>query len=98
MFYEHNVIVCPQAREVISRGDIGDVKIAQCDFGFQADIDDAIRLFEPSVGGGALLDIGIYPIAAVFHAFNTTKPPTTVAACGQSERAVCMMLVPHESI
>ena len=39
---------------------IGDVKLVQADFGFQADFADPSiqRLFDPAVGGGALLDIG----------------------------------------
>ncbi len=48
--------------ELIQNGEIGNIKTIQADFGFAADIDPSSRLFAPSLGGGALLDIGIYPI------------------------------------
>jgi len=36
----------------------------EADFGFHRDFDNSARLFNKSLGGGSLLDIGIYPIFA----------------------------------
>jgi predicted dehydrogenase len=47
---------------MIDRGDIGEIKFIQADFGFRAPSPLAQRLFDPELGGGSLLDIGIYPV------------------------------------
>jgi predicted dehydrogenase len=52
-----------QAQKWIMEGRIGDVKYIKADFGFKGDIEIEPRLYDPEYAGGALLDIGIYPIA-----------------------------------
>ncbi|GAA4300975.1 Gfo/Idh/MocA family protein [Aestuariibaculum suncheonense] len=42
----------------------GEVKSLKADFGFQRPYDTDTRLFNKDLGGGSLLDIGIYPIFA----------------------------------
>lgn len=63
--------------EIIGSGRIGDVKLIQSDFGFKAPEPRAQRLFDPLLGGGSLLDIGIYP---VFMAQSILGKPTQVHA------------------
>lgn len=46
---------------------IGDVKYINISFGFRVEFDPFNRLFNPSLGGGALLDVGVYPISYVIH-------------------------------
>ncbi len=48
--------------ELIQRDEIGRIKILNADFGFKADYNPGSRLFDPFLGGGSLLDIGIYPV------------------------------------
>lgn len=48
--------------ERIHNGDIGTIIGVKADFGFQMPFDPESRLFNPSLGGGSLLDIGIYPL------------------------------------
>ena len=43
-------------------GVLGDVRLVMADFGGRFDFDPEGRVFNPALGGGALLDIGIYPI------------------------------------
>ena len=62
---------------VIQRGEIGEVKMIQADFGFNAPTPLKQRLYDPVLGGGALLDIGIYP---VFLATSLLGRPTEVFA------------------
>ncbi|MFN3488354.1 MAG: Gfo/Idh/MocA family protein [Emticicia sp.] len=47
--------------DLIAEGHIGKVRNVQADFGFNAPFLPEKRLLNPSLGGGALLDIGIYP-------------------------------------
>lgn len=63
--------------EIIRSGRIGDIKFVQADFGFKASEPKAQRLFDPLLGGGSLLDIGIYP---VFLAQSILGKPTQVHA------------------
>ncbi|TNM29759.1 Gfo/Idh/MocA family protein [Streptomyces sedi] len=48
---------------VIAEGAIGEVRSVHVDFGFVAPTDPAHRLRDPKLGGGALLDLGVYPVA-----------------------------------
>ena len=47
---------------IIEKGTIGEVISIKADFGFKADFDPNSRLYNQSLGGGSLLDIGIYPV------------------------------------
>jgi len=70
----------PQYEKVISliqSGEIGELKIVQADFGFKASTPPNPRLYEPNLGGGALLDIGIYP---VFLAISLLGRPAEIFA------------------
>lgn len=51
-----------KALELIGHGRIGDVLSVKADFGFRAAYDPNSRLFDLALGGGSLLDIGIYPV------------------------------------
>lgn len=50
-------------RRVIESGEIGTVQQVMADFGFNAPKDPAHRVNNPELGGGALLDLGIYPLS-----------------------------------
>ena len=51
-----------QTLEIIKSGQIGDIVHIVADFGFKAVYDENARLFNPALTGGALYDIGIYPL------------------------------------
>ncbi len=59
-----------QARKWIDDGKIGSIRQLEADFGFKADYDPKGRLYNPELAGGALLDIGIYPVALAWLIFN----------------------------
>lgn len=46
----------------LDAGEFGSVVSIESDFSFEAPRDPAHRLFDPQKGGGALLDVGIYPL------------------------------------
>jgi dihydrodiol dehydrogenase / D-xylose 1-dehydrogenase (NADP) len=52
-----------EARRRVDAGAIGELRMIQADFGFRVDYTPHGRLFNPNLAGGALLDVGIYPIA-----------------------------------
>ncbi|MCU1529066.1 MAG: oxidoreductase, partial [Frondihabitans sp.] len=49
-------------RQILERGDLGAVRIVTADFGGYATYDPTSRLFDPALAGGALLDLGVYPV------------------------------------
>jgi len=72
----------PQTQYVLNlirQGTIGTVHSVKADFGFPAPYDPDGRLFNPELGGGALLDIGIYPL---FLTLLILGKPTDIKASG----------------
>ncbi|MCJ7468407.1 MAG: Gfo/Idh/MocA family oxidoreductase [Maribacter sp.] len=52
-----------KAKQLITEGAIGKIRYLYADFAFYAlDRDEGGRLLNPDLGGGSILDIGIYPI------------------------------------
>ena len=52
-----------EVRRIIASGEIGAVSQVTADFGFVASFGPEHRVFNPALGGGALLDLGIYPLS-----------------------------------
>ena len=48
--------------EIKHTGILGEIKVLYADFGFKAPYDPESRSYNLELGGGALLDIGIYPV------------------------------------
>lgn len=67
-------------REELAAGRVGDVRMVSADFGFRAGFDPKSRLFDPALGGGALLDVGVYAISL---ASMILGKPSTVAGLMQ---------------
>jgi predicted dehydrogenase len=55
--------VVVQARKWIEEGQIGEVKTLTANFGFNVGWKPGSRLLDKKLGGGALLDAGIYPVS-----------------------------------
>lgn len=51
-----------KVREMIDAGMLGEMKGIMANFGFKPAQPVSPRLFDPALGGGSLLDIGIYPV------------------------------------
>lgn len=70
----------PSVKEVlekINRGIIGEVNYLKADFAFYADEKAGGRLFDGKLGGGALFDIGVYPL---FLSYITLGIPKEIIA------------------
>lgn len=65
------------AVSLVERGLIGEVTAVSADFSFAAGVGPEHRLRNPALGGGALLDVGVYPLALAQLFLGT---PDTVSA------------------
>jgi predicted dehydrogenase len=52
-----------QIRRLVDEGVLGDIVAVHADHGAWFEKDPASRLFAPELGGGALLDLGVYPVS-----------------------------------
>lgn len=66
-------------REAASSGRIGDIKHLHADHTQRLSAEPEHRLNNPNLAGGALLDLGVYPVSL---AHDILGPPTDIAACG----------------
>lgn len=56
-----------KVKQWIKDGRIGKVRHIRASFGYKSPFDPDHRLYNPNLAGGALLDVGIYPITYVVH-------------------------------
>ncbi len=73
-----------RTREIIAAGTIGEVRMLTADFGFRTSVNPEGRLFNPANGGGALMDVGVYPVALAHMLFGTPSRIMSQAALGQT--------------
>lgn len=66
--------------ELLAQNVIGQVTSLQADFGFKGDSNPENRIFNKNLGGGSLLDIGIYPI---YLSLLVLGIPTDITATAQ---------------
>ena len=66
-------------RELVSDGAIGEVRSVQADLGVAREYDPSDRLFDLALGGGALLDVGVYVVSFAQMLLGT---PERVVAAG----------------
>jgi predicted dehydrogenase len=69
-----------KAMEIIRSGELGALKMVRSDFAFNAEFNPEKRLYNVSLGGGSLLDIGIYPIFMSLMALGKPSEIKTMAA------------------
>ncbi len=70
--------ITKQVKAWVTDGAIGEVRMLYADFGFRARLNPKGRLFDLALGGGGLLDIGIYPISYASIIFGTQ--PATISS------------------
>ena len=65
--------------DILDSGELGDIHWVQADLGFPAPYDRSSRLWDPAAGGGALLDLTVYPLTLAVGALGF---PQQVTATG----------------
>ncbi|MFF8190083.1 Gfo/Idh/MocA family protein [Streptomyces bobili] len=69
--------VIRRMKALVDDGAIGEVRTVQADFGLEGPFPPSHRLRDPAQGGGALLDLGVYPVS---FAHLLLGEPTSVSA------------------
>ena len=73
-----------ELRKMLSKKVIGEVRMLAADFGFRAGLNRKGRLFNPALGGGALLDVGVYTVSLDSMIFGTPTTITSAAHLGKT--------------
>jgi predicted dehydrogenase len=82
---------------LIKEGMIGEPQYVQADFGFVAAFDPESRLFDKALGGGSVMDVGIYPIflaTLIFGEPSVIKSVSKLAATGVDTYASILLQYP----
>jgi predicted dehydrogenase len=69
-------------RQLVADGAIGEVLTVEASFGFPAPHKPEHRLFAPDLGGGALLDLGIYPVNTAMQLLGAPADVVATATMG----------------
>lgn len=73
-----------RVQELIAAGAIGELRMLWSDFGFRTNVNPSGRLFDPALGGGGLLDVGIYPVSMAALLFGQPNRIATMADLGST--------------
>lgn len=68
-----------EAMRILQSGELGELKMVRSDFAFKAPFIEEKRLFNINLGGGSLLDIGIYPVFAALTALGKPENIKSIA-------------------
>uniref|UniRef100_A0A3Q3W4Q3 Trans-1,2-dihydrobenzene-1,2-diol dehydrogenase n=1 Tax=Mola mola TaxID=94237 RepID=A0A3Q3W4Q3_MOLML len=66
-----------EVRRLLSQGEVGDVQMVRAEFGLP--VGHVHRMADRKLGGGGLVDLGIYPLQFAFMVFNGEKPESIEA-------------------
>jgi len=75
-----------QLREILASGVLGEIQTVEADHGQRLADQNIARLIDPELGGGALLDLGIYPISFAHLILGT--PSAITARAVKTDRGV----------
>jgi predicted dehydrogenase len=70
--------------ELVTSGAVGEPRMFSADFGFRATYDPEGRLFNPALGGGSLLDVGVYPVSLATRIFGEPARIQSSVVLGKS--------------
>jgi predicted dehydrogenase len=73
-----------RVRELVAAGEIGEIRMIWSDFGFRTNVNPQSRLFDMNLGGGGLLDVGIYPVSLASLFLGQPNRIATLADLGET--------------
>lgn len=74
--------VMTRLKELVTEGAIGEVKLFQADFGYNSPFNPESRTDKAELGGGALLDVGVYPISLASFLLGSPTEVSSYAHLG----------------
>src|SRR5688572_19349507 len=89
--------VIEQLKLRLRRGDIGEVRLLQAELGFAIPEHAGSRYYDPALGGGALLDLGVYPLSLAYYLLGPPSEASlfeTPAASGVDAQVVLTLRYP----
>lgn len=81
-------------RAQTAEGGLGEITLLRASMGFPADPDPASRFNDPALGGGALLDLGVYGVSLAHMLFGAPEQVTAGAVPGPTgiDRQIALQL------
>ncbi|MBD3226330.1 MAG: gfo/Idh/MocA family oxidoreductase [Caldithrix sp.] len=76
--------IMKRIKKIIDTNIIGNIHIVEADLGFKANFDPSHRLFDPAMGGGALLDLGIYLVSLTHWLLGKPLQINSIAKFGKT--------------
>ena len=70
-------------RELLADQALGEIHMLAADLGIRRSLESRERLFRPDLGGGALLDVGVYPVSMASSIFGEPDRVTGFAHFGE---------------
>lgn len=84
--------------EILNKKLIGDILFIRADFGFKGDLNFKSRVYDKKLGGGSLLDIGIYPIYLSLLALGLPTDISVIASMMETNvDGSCSMLFNYKN-
>lgn len=74
--------VMTKLKELVESGAIGEIKLLQADFGYNSPFNPDSRTDNAELGGGALLDVGVYPISLASYVLGSPTEVSSYAHLG----------------
>lgn len=86
-------------RELLQSGDLGEIRMLHADFSYAGVYDPNSRLFDLALGGGGLLDVGIYPVSLASMVYGRQPEDITsqvfLSPTGSDEQASILFRYPE---
>ncbi|MBI5927986.1 MAG: Gfo/Idh/MocA family oxidoreductase [Chloroflexi bacterium] len=89
--------IMPKLRSMLADGVIGDICMLLADFGGRPPFDPSNRFYNAEMGGGAMLDLGVYPLSLAYFLLGQPSQIVSQAIIGKTgvdEQVVTILKYP----